>query len=83
MSHQMLIVHHFFPLNVQVLEKSFLRKSCSISEKLTQNYFNKHQFCSHNIYMSRQRSIVHHFLPLNVQVLEKKFLRKSCSISEN
>ena len=28
----MSIVHHFFPLNVQVPEKSFLRKGCSISE---------------------------------------------------
>ena len=34
MSHQRSIVHHFFPLNVQVLEKSFLSKSCSISENL-------------------------------------------------
>ena len=33
MSHQRSIAHHFFPLNGQVLEKSFLRKSCSISEK--------------------------------------------------
>ena len=32
MSHQKSIVHHFFPLNVQVLEKSFLRKSSSNSE---------------------------------------------------
>ena len=28
MSHQRSIVHHFFPLNVQVPEKSLLRKSC-------------------------------------------------------
>ena len=34
MSQQRSIVHHFFPLNVQVLEKIFLRKSCSISENL-------------------------------------------------
>ena len=33
MSHQRSIVHHFLPLNVQVLEKSFLSKNCSISEK--------------------------------------------------
>ena len=32
MSHQMSIVHHIFPLNVQVLEKNLSRKSCSISE---------------------------------------------------
>ena len=32
MSHQRSIVHHFFPLNVQVLEKNFLGKSCFISE---------------------------------------------------
>ena len=32
MSHQTSIVHHFFPLNVQVIEKNFLRKSCSISK---------------------------------------------------
>ena len=31
MSHQKSIVHHFFALNIQVLEKC-LRKSCSISE---------------------------------------------------
>ena len=40
MSHQRSIVHHFFPLNVQVLEKSFLRKSCSISK----NFFLKKFF---------------------------------------
>ena len=83
MSHQRSIVHHSFLLNVQVLEKSFLRKSCPISDKLTQNYFKKHQFSSQNIYMSHQMSIVHHFFPLNVQDLEKSFLRKSCPISEN
>ena len=32
MSHQRSIVHHFFPLIVQVLEKNLLRKSCPISE---------------------------------------------------
>ena len=32
MSHQRSYVHHFFPLNVQVIEKSYLRKICSISE---------------------------------------------------
>ena len=32
MSHQSLIEHHFFPVNVQVHEKSFLRNSCPISE---------------------------------------------------
>ena len=32
MSHQSSSVHHFFPLIVQVLEKGFLTKSCSISE---------------------------------------------------
>ena len=42
MSHQRSIVHHFFPLNVQVLEKSFLRKSGSISE-------NKHKTNLKNI----------------------------------
>ena len=82
MSHQRSNVHHFFPLNVQVLEKIFLRKDCFISEK-TQIYFKKHQFCSHNICMTHQRSLVHHFFPLNVQVLEKNFLRRSCPISEN
>ena len=42
MSHERSIVHHFFPLNVQVLEKKFLRKSCSISE-------NKHKATLKNI----------------------------------
>ena len=83
MSHQRSVVHHFFPLNVQVLEKNFLRKSYSISETLTQNYFKKHQFCSYIIYMSHQRSIVYDFFLPNVQVLEKNFQRQSCSISEN
>ena len=32
MSNQRSIVHHYFALNVQVLEKSFLGKSCSISK---------------------------------------------------
>ena len=27
-------VHHLFPLSVQVLEKNFLRKSCSIGRNL-------------------------------------------------
>ena len=31
MSHHRSIIHHFFPLNVQVLEKNFLRKSYHIS----------------------------------------------------
>ena len=39
--------------------------------KLTQNYFKKHQFCSHNIYMSHQLSIVLYFFSLNVQVLQE------------
>ena len=34
MSHQRSIVHHFYPFNVQVLEKNYLRESCSISENL-------------------------------------------------
>ena len=83
MSHQRSIVHHFFPLNVQFLEKRFLRKSCSNKKKLTQNYFEKDHFCSRNIYMSHHRSSVHHFFPLNVKVPEKNFLRKSCSNSKN
>ena len=83
MSHQMSIVNHFFPLNVQGLEKNFLGKSFSISEKITQSYFKNYQFCSHKMFMSHQRSIVHHFFLLNVQVLEKNFLWKSFSISEN
>ena len=82
MSHQLLLVHHFFPLKVQVLEKNFLRESCSISEN-KQRLLKKHQFCTHNKYMSHKRSPVHHFFPLNVQDLEKNFLRKSGSISEN
>ena len=32
MSHQSSIEHQFFPLNVQVLEKKFLRRSCSFCE---------------------------------------------------
>ena len=32
MSHQRSIVHQFFPLNVQLLEKNFFEKSCSIGE---------------------------------------------------
>ena len=35
MSHQRSIVHHYFPAIVQVLEKSFLKKSCSNSKKNT------------------------------------------------
>ena len=37
MSHQSLILHNFFVLNVQVPEKNFLRKSCSISENQHKN----------------------------------------------
>ena len=73
MSNQRSIVHHFFPLNVQVLEEKFLRKSCSISKKLTQIYFKKHQFCSYNVYTSHQMSIVHHFFLLKLQFSEKNF----------
>ena len=79
----MSLVHHFFPLNVQVPEKKILEEKLFLWLKLTQNYFEKHQICSHNIFMSHQRSIVHNFFPLNVQNPEKNFLRKSCSISEN
>ena len=32
MSHQRSIVHHFSPLNVQVLEKNFIRKNSFTSE---------------------------------------------------
>ena len=42
MSHQRSIVHNFLPLNVQVLEKSFLTKSCSISQ-------NQHKTASENV----------------------------------
>ena len=77
----MSIEHHFFPLNVQVLEKC-LRKNCSISAKLTQKKFKRHQFCSDNTKMSHQISTVHHFFPFNVRVQEKIFLMKSYFISE-
>ena len=72
----------FFPLNVQVLEKNFLRKSCSISKNKHKTTLKNINF-AHNICMSHQRSILHHFFPLNVQVLEKSFFRRSCSISKN
>ena len=32
MGHQSAILHHFFPLNVQVLEKKLFGKGSSISE---------------------------------------------------
>ena len=67
------IADHFLPLNVQVLAKNFLRKSCSISAKLTQIYFKKHQFCSDNICMSHQ-SQLHVFFCL----LMYKSWRKIC-----
>ena len=77
----MSIVHHFFPLNFQVQEKSFLKKVGPIV-KLTQNNLKKNQFGSHKVYMSHQRSFVNHFFPFNFQVLEKSFLKKSWSNSE-
>ena len=70
MIHQRSIVHHFFPLNVKVPEKNFLRKNCSMSENYHKTTLKNINF-AHITYMSHQRSIVHHFFPLNVQVLEK------------
>ena len=56
MSHQRSIVQHFFPLNVQVPERSFFRKSCSISKNLHKTTLK----CSYPllmyIYMSNQKS---------------------------
>ena len=82
MSNQRSIVHHFFPPNVEVVEKSFFRKSCSFSKNLHKTILKTINFCSYNICMGHQRSIVH-FFALNIQVLEKSFLRKSCCISKN
>ena len=82
MSHQMSIVHHFFPINVEDLEKNFFRKNCSISENQHKTTL-KISILLKNIYMSHQSSIIHHFFPLNLHVLEKKFSRKSWSISKN
>ena len=68
MSHQRSYVHHFFPLNLQVIEKSYLRKICSISENKRKTAL-KNVNCAHIkiLYMSHQRS----FFPLNVQVIQK------------
>ena len=48
MSHNMSSVHHFFPLIVQVLEKSFLTKCCSISE-------NQHKTALENINLAHTK----------------------------
>ena len=63
MSHQSSIAHHPFPLNVQVLEKKFIRKSCSISENEQKTTFKNINFALIT-YMTHQRSIVHPFFPL-------------------
>ena len=63
MSHQMSIVHHFFPSYCTSPREKFLREKLFHEQKLTQNYFKRHQICSHNIHMSHQMSIVHHFFP--------------------
>ena len=82
MCHQRSIVHHFIPLIVQVLEKSFITKCCSISE-------NQHKTALENINLTHTKYLrvikcqIYIFFPLHVQVLEKRFLTKSCSISEN
>ena len=66
MSHQMSIVHHFVPLNVQVLEKNFLRKSCSIRE-------NKHKTTLKTFITYKKRSIV------SILLKEKLFHYNICS----
>ena len=48
MSHQRSILLHFIPLTVQVLEKSFLAKSCSISE-------NQHKTALENINLAHTK----------------------------
>ena len=70
MSNRISIVHHFFPLNLQLLEKLFVKKICLISEKSNETTL-KTSICSHIIYMRHQRSFVHHFFLLRLQVLEK------------
>ena len=53
MSHQRSFVHHFSPLNVQVIEKNYLRKICSINENKRKTAL-KNVNCAHikNIYES-------------------------------
>ena len=72
MSHQRSIAHHRFPLNVQALEKNFMRKSCSISKNELKTTLKIIIFALIT-YMTHQSSIsiVHPFFPLNVQVLDK------------
>ena len=50
MSHQRSYVHHFFPLNVQVIEKNYLKKICSISE-------NKHKTTLENVNCAQIKKI--------------------------
>ena len=63
MSHQSSIAHHLFPLNVRVLEKNFMRKSCSISENEHKTTFKNINFALIT-YMTHQSSFVHPFFPL-------------------
>ena len=56
----MSIVHHFFPLNVELPGKNFLNENVPLVQT-GEKYLKKSQFCSHKIYMSLQKSIVHHF----------------------
>ena len=44
MSHQRSPIRHFFPLNVQVLEKIFLRKSRSLRENKHKTILEKINF---------------------------------------
>ena len=78
----MSIVNHFFPLNVQVLDKNFLRTSCSISEN-KQKTILKNISYAHITYVESSKVTCTSFFLLNVQFREKNFLGKSCSISEN
>ena len=79
MSHKRSIVHPFFPLNVQFLEKNFSRISFSISE-------NQHKKLLYKTSKTKYESSNVNYTTIftfNVQVLKKNYSRKSCPISEN
>ena len=81
MSHQISIVHHFFPLNLQPLVKHLVEKNCLISEKSHKTTLKTSILLTYHLYET-SKVICTSFFPLNLQLLEKYFVKKGCLISK-
>ena len=64
MRHQRSFVHHFFPLNLQLLEKYFVKKVCLISRKSQKTNLKTSILLTYHIFES-SKVICTSFFPLN------------------